>query len=424
MAESGVDGARGGHGLADGRLAPLFPRPLEVHHVDANGHSRAADIDAVELTRQLIRCRSVTPANAGCLEICREVLGPLGFTLDLFHAGEDEHRVTNLIGSWGHGGPILAFAGHTDVVPAGQEDRWSHPPFGGHLADGRVWGRGAVDMKGAVAAFLTAAHRYVRHRSHSSGTLIVLLTGDEEVGDENGMRSILQRMRSRGIAPDCCLVGEPSNEGGLGQGIRIGRRGSLNVKATAEGIGGHVAWPDRAKNALHAMMDFLTEVRGQDFGSAEACFPATNVEVTAVGSDSEVSNVIPGRANARLNIRFNRLHSGAGLVERLETIAGSFDAPIRLASSISGEPYLSEGCVLTEILAKEIESVLGHRPEVNAGGGVSDGRFLRALCPVVEFGLVGDLAHKTDENAPVADIAALTDIYAGVLRRFFASPPP
>ena len=379
--------------------------------------------NTIALAQALIRCASETPTDDGVMAEVGRILRQADFQVDCFESVGGGNTVLNLIASRGRGEPVLAFAGHVDVVPPGAAEAWTQPAFSGQLVDGKIYGRGAVDMKGALAAFLTAATRSSHARGREEGTLLVLLTGDEENGSPQGMRALLERMRQTHTpAPEACLIGEPSCEGFLGQGIRIGRRGSLNVRVQAAGVQGHVAWPHRARNAMHLMVDFLAGAKALDLGGPEGCFPPSNLEVTQVGSDSHVSNLIPGQATATMNLRFNRQWSGAELCTRLQALAEEQSPHLRLTFAISGEPYLAENIRLSRMVADASRRVTGHTPDENAGGGVSDGRFIRHLCPVVEFGLVGDLAHKVDECVDVRDLLMLEQIYRQTIAAFFSDP--
>jgi succinyl-diaminopimelate desuccinylase len=372
-------------------------------------------IDPVTLAQLLIRCPSVTPTDAGVMEEVAAAARLAGFDVHVFEAEHAGQKIKNLVARRGQGSPSLAFVGHVDVVPPGPLAAWSQPPFAANLVDGRLYGRGAVDMKGDLAAFLSAAAATPQAR----GTLQLLITGDEEQGSPAGMRAIMAYIQQHQQVPEVGLIGEASCEGSFGQGIRIGRRGSLHAEIRAYGILGHVAWPQRARNALHLLVDYLHQVQDLPLAPAESVFPASSLQVTQVVCDNRTGNVIPGEALARLNIRFNPGDSGAQLKARLEALAQKISPHLEVQIRISGEPYLSGAPKLVEALLGGIAATLGKVPEQNAGGGTSDGRFLHALCPVVEFGLVGDLAHQVDESVPLSELLQLRDVYAATLRQFF-----
>jgi succinyl-diaminopimelate desuccinylase len=378
-------------------------------------------LDALDLAQKFIRCESVTPADGGVMQEVATAARAAQFEVEVFEAREGQHVVKNLIARRGTQGPILAFVGHVDVVPPGDLQAWRYPPFSATVEAGMLYGRGAVDMKSSLAAFLAAAARLP---TDFSGSLQLLITGDEEEGSPQGMRAIIEKLLARMLVPDVGLIGEASNEGFFGQGMRIGRRGSLNVTVTAHGVQGHVAWPDRAKNAITPLVRFLAAATELPFGAAHTVFPPTHLEPTVLHTDNRVSNVVPARATARLNIRFNPLDTFAGLKAKLNALASSIDPQLQLDYQLSGEPYEAQAQRLTAALDIACSQVTGHTPQHNAGGGVSDGRFLHRLCPVVEFGLVGDTAHKVDERCALQDIVQLTDIYQKTLEQFFAASGP
>ncbi len=380
-------------------------------------HAPPPPVDALNLAQQLIRCPSVTPKDAGAMAVLAAAARRAGFTVETFtdvHAGQP---VQNLIARRGTGSPSLAFTGHVDVVPPGPAASWRHPPFAGVVAEGRLHGRGAVDMKGALAAFLAAASNTPQAR----GTLSLLVTGDEEDGGPAGMRALLAHLQAQGPLPDVALIGEASNEGEMGEGMRIGRRGSLHATLRAEGIQGHVAWPQKARNALHLLLDACQAVRRLPLAPAHSVFPASSLQITQLHCANDTGNVIPGAALAKLNLRFNPGDDGGALAAAIVEAVQKSSPFVTVETSISGEPYLSEAPQLVAALLAACRRVLGRSPEQNAGGGTSDGRFLQRHFPVVEFGLVGDLAHQVNESVPIAELHQLQEVYAATLENFFSS---
>jgi succinyl-diaminopimelate desuccinylase len=377
----------------------------------------AAALDVLELARALIRCPSVTPADAGVLDVLQAALEPLGFGCRRMPFGE----VDNLYARRGSAGPNLCFAGHTDVVPPGDPAAWSHPPFAAEVVDGVLYGRGAADMKGGIAAW-TAAVSAVLARSEPSGSLSLLITGDEEGPAVNGTKAVLEQLRSEGERIDVCLVGEPSSVAALGDTYKPGRRGSLNAWVTARGVQGHVAYPDRAANPLPALIDLLHALQSRVLDDGFPPFPPSNLEVTSVDVGNLAGNVIPAEARARLNIRFNPAHTGGSLTAWLEESACAAEragVSMELEAVCSGNAFLTEPGPWTELVADAVEATLGVRPEPSVGGGTSDARYLRAVAPVVEVGLIGATIHQIDERVPVADLRRLQAVYEAVIQRFF-----
>ncbi len=370
--------------------------------------------DALALARDLIRRPSVTPADAGAQDVLAAALAGLGFAVTRLSFGEaPDGPVPNLFATIGSGAPHFAFAGHTDVVPPGEG--WD--AYAAAVEGGRLIGRGAADMKGAIAAFVAAAERHVA-RGHP-GTLSLIITGDEEGPGVFGTDALLGWMAANGHAPDMCLVGEPTS-GVLGDTIKVGRRGSLNAWLTVHGTQGHVAYPDRADNPVTRLVAILSELKARTLDSGSDWFQPSNLEITDLGVGNDASNVIPAQAKARLNIRFNDLQRGPDLEAWLrETVARH--APVAdLRVRISGEAFLTEPGALSALVAAAITEVTGLTPDLSTSGGTSDARFIRRVCPVVEFGLPGETMHKTGESVAVADLLALVEIYDGVLRRVFA----
>jgi succinyl-diaminopimelate desuccinylase len=380
--------------------------------------SAPAPLDPLALAQALIRRASVTPADQGAMAVVEQALAGLGFTCRRMKFGQIE----NLYARRGTARPNLCFAGHTDVVPAGEAGAWRHDPFAGEVSDGRLYGRGAVDMKSAIAAFIAAVSEELA-RSEPKGSLSFLITGDEEGEAVDGTCRVVEALMAEGEKIDHCLVGEPTSAARLGDMIKVGRRGSLNAWITVEGVQGHVAYPDRAANPIPVLVKLLARLVEHRLDDGHPEFQPSNLEITALSCDDVATNVIPATASARLNIRFNPAHTGVGLVRWLaaecETADASFPGTVRLKTVISGEAFHTPPDRFVGVVADAVESTLGVRPELSTSGGTSDARFIRALCPVIEFGLVGTTMHKVDEHAAVDDIRALAKVYKGVIRRYF-----
>jgi succinyl-diaminopimelate desuccinylase len=370
------------------------------------------------LARDLIRCASVTPADAGAQDVLAAALAPLGFEIHRLRFGAaPDGPIENLFATIGSGAPHLAFAGHTDVVPTGDVAHWSVDPFAADVADGRLVGRGAADMKGAIAAFVVAAQRHVARGA--KGRLSFVITGDEEGPATFGTAPMLEWLEANGLVPDLCLVGEPTSARVLGDTIKVGRRGSINVWITVNGAQGHVAYPDRADNPVTRLVAILGELKARVLDTGSDWFDASNLEVTDLGVGNPATNVVPAQARARLNIRFNDHHRGADLEAWVRATVAAHAPSADVVAKISGEAFLTEPGVLSDIVAAAVTAATGIVPELSTSGGTSDARFIRRLCPVVEFGLPGDSMHKTDESVAVADLALLVEIYDGVLARVF-----
>ncbi|WP_374389567.1 succinyl-diaminopimelate desuccinylase [Sandaracinobacter sp.] len=374
-------------------------------------------MDPIALAQALVRCPSVTPADAGAIGVLASALESLGFACHRLRFGEaPDGPVENLFATIGSGGPHFAFAGHTDVVPEGAG--WSVDPYAGEIQNGLLVGRGAADMKGALAAMVSAAAAHVRRGA--PGTLSFLITGDEEGPATHGTDELLRWMEENGHRPHACLVGEPTSAQKLGDMMKIGRRGSLNAWITVNGAQGHVAYPDRADNPIRRLIPILAALQARHLDSGTDWFTPSNLEITDMEVGNPATNVIPAQAKARLNIRFNDSHRGEDLAAWIrETVAAhapSADVVIR----ISGEAFLTEPGPLSTLVSKAVEAETGRTPDLSTTGGTSDARFIRRLCPVVEFGLPGQSMHKVDELAAVADIEALARIYDRILEAAFA----
>ncbi|MCE6960867.1 succinyl-diaminopimelate desuccinylase [Cereibacter sphaeroides] len=378
-------------------------------------------VDPVALTAALIRCPSVTPAEGGALRLLEDLLTEAGFSCTRV----DRNGTPNLFARWGRKGAnrTFGFNGHTDVVPVGDAAAWTRDPFGGEIADGWLWGRGATDMKSGVAAFVAAAVDFVRE-TPPDGALILTLTGDEEGDATDGTVALLDWMATEGEAMSVCLVGEPTCPERLGEMMKIGRRGSMTAFFTARGVQGHSAYPHRAKNPVAVMARLVDRLSSQPLDAGTAHFDPSTLAVTTIDTGNPATNVIPALCRATVNIRFNDLHSGASLTDWLTAEAAAVQAEtgveIGLTVKISGESFLTPPGDLSDLVARAVEAETGLRPEPSTSGGTSDARFVKAHCPVVEFGLVGKTMHQVDERVEVAQIPALKAIYGRILKDYFA----
>ncbi|WP_316196839.1 succinyl-diaminopimelate desuccinylase [Bradyrhizobium sp. SZCCHNS3053] len=382
--------------------------------------------DALAITRDLIRCPSVTPADAGALGVLEALLKDAGFTthrVTFSEAGAAD--IDNLYARIGTEAPHITFAGHTDVVPPGDEAAWSLGAFSGEVKEGYIYGRGAVDMKGGIACSVAAVLDYLRdHGGQPKGSISFLITGDEEDVSVNGTIKLLQWAAERGERFDHCVLGEPSNQEVMGDCIKIGRRGSQSGTLIVEGKQGHVAYPHRASNPVPDISRLIVALSDEPLDHGSAQFQPSNLEFTTVDVGNTATNVIPGLARAKFNIRYNDCHTQETLralvEERLAKACGN-----RIRAHIDWLPsnsnvFLTKPGPFTELAVAAIESVTGRKPELSTTGGTSDARFISSYCPVIEFGLVGQTMHQIDERASVADIATLTRIYRGILERYFA----
>ncbi|MBR0794365.1 succinyl-diaminopimelate desuccinylase [Bradyrhizobium jicamae] len=386
--------------------------------------------DAVSITRDLVRCPSVTPADAGALGVLEHLLKGAGF---------DVHRVTfsepgtadidNLYARIGSQAPHITFAGHTDVVPPGDEAAWTIGAFSGEVKDGYLYGRGAVDMKGGIACSVAAVLQYLkdhggRPQDNGKGSISFLITGDEEDVSINGTIKLLKWCTERGEKFDHCVLGEPSNVEVLGDMIKIGRRGSQSGTLVVDGVQGHVAYPHRASNPVPDISRLIVALSDEPLDHGSAQFQASNLEFTSVDVGNAAGNVIPGQARAKFNIRYNDNHTQQSLRElvdaRLEKACGN-----RVRAHIDWLPsnsnvFVTKPGPFTDLAVAAIEEVTGRKPELSTSGGTSDARFISSYCPVIEFGLVGQTMHQIDERTPVSDLEKLTRVYRGVLDRYFA----
>jgi len=383
--------------------------------------------DPVAITRDLLRCPSVTPAEGGALSFLETTLKAAGFTvhrMTFSEPGTDD--VENFYARIGTEAPNLVFAGHTDVVPPGDESAWQHPPFSGEIDKGELFGRGAVDMKGGIGCAVAAVldHLAANGGKPKKGSISFLITGDEESIAVNGTPKLLDWVAQRGEKFDHCILGEPSNQEELGDTIKIGRRGSLNGHLIVHGRQGHVAYPHRADNPVRGIVKLIDAIQSEPLDNGNANFQPSNLEFTSIDVGNKTVNLIPGEARARFNIRFNDCHTQESLRTLIESRAAKA-AGGKINFSFKWEPsnanvFVTKPGPFTELVASAAEEVTGRKPELSTTGGTSDARFITNYCPVVEFGLVGQTMHAVDERVPVADLRALTAIYRKIIDRYFA----
>lgn len=377
-----------------------------------------ARIDPIDLTARLVQCPSVTPFEGGALKLVERELTMLGFRCTWIKRG----GIDNLYARWGDTTPIFAFAGHTDVVPPGVENEWSHPPFSGIEEDGVLWGRGAVDMKSGVAGFVAAVAQFIE-TPPETGSVSLLITGDEEGDAINGTVAILDWMRENGETADLCIVGEPTSVTAVGDTVKIGRRGSMTGKLRVIGVQGHTAYPERASNPLPVLAKICAALSETPLDLGSTHFQPSTLALSTIDVGNPTSNVIPAQGSATFNVRFNDRHSSEDIKIWAQQIIA-----LHLAESgceaeidwkVSGESFVTEPGPLTDIVVDAISDRMFERPALTTGGGTSDARFIKDLCPVIEVGLIGDTMHQVDERVPVEDVRALAAIYLNILRRFF-----
>lgn len=378
-------------------------------------------IDPVKLTSDLIQCASVTPQEGGALQLLERELSAAGFDCTRVDRG----GIANLFARWGAKGAekTFGFNGHTDVVPVGDEAAWTHPPFGAEIVDGIMYGRGTTDMKSGVAAFAAAAIDLVI-TTPPDGAIILTITGDEEGDALDGTTALLDYMDAEGEAMSVCLVGEPTCPNEMGEMIKIGRRGSMNVWFEVTGKQGHAAYPHRANNPLPPLVRLMDLLASHELDQGTEHFDASTLAVVTIDTGNPATNVIPASSRATVNIRFNDLHSGASLTDWLkaqaDAVAAEFNVDISVDVKVSGESFVTPPGALSDLVATAVEAETGRRPELSTSGGTSDARFVKNHCPVVEFGLVGKTMHQVDENVPVEQISQLKAIYTRILRDYFA----
>jgi succinyl-diaminopimelate desuccinylase len=380
--------------------------------------------DPVAIARELIRCPSVTPAEGGALDYLERMLKGAGFAVHRVKFSEPAHAdVENLYARIGTASPHLMFAGHADVVPPGAEAAWAHAPFAGDIADGRLYGRGAVDMKGAIACFLAAALDHLAASGGKpKGSISFLITGDEEGDAVNGTIKLLQWAAERGEKFDHCILGEPTNPTALGDAVKIGRRGSLNGTLVVAGKQGHVAFPHLADNPIRGLVALMSAMMAEPLDRGTEHFDPSNLEFTSVDVGNRTVNLIPGEARARFNIRYNDLHTPESLKRLIEARCAAAAGAVRWRVEYlpsNSWVFLTQPGPFIDLVADAIAAATGRRPKLSTSGGTSDARFIKDYCPVVEFGLVGATMHQVDEHVPTAELAALTAIYRRILERYF-----
>jgi len=371
--------------------------------------------DPIPLAQALIRCRSVTPADDGALDVVQRALEPLGFACTRLVFGPDDYRVDNLFARRGSGGPHLCYAGHTDVVPPGDLGAWTGDPFSGDIRDGKLFGRGACDMKGGIAAFVAGLADYLAANPGHPGSISLLITGDEEARSVDGTAKVLEWMQAQGQIPDMALVGEPTSRRALGDTIKIGRRGSLTARIAVQGKQGHSAYPALADNPVHRLVAALGPLLAAPLDQGSEFFPPTTLQVTGFDVGNAASNVIPATARAMLNIRFNDLHTRAALTERLHAALRAAGCRYEMEAECSGEAFLTRPGPFVDALSRAVARSTGVTPALDTGGGTSDARFIARYCPVAEFGAVGATLHQVDEHAPVEELRRLAATYRTIL---------
>lgn len=378
-------------------------------------------VEPIELAQALIRCPSVTPQEAGALDTVERVLSSLGFSCHRLSFGDaGGEPVDNLYARLGNETPNLCFAGHVDVVPPGSLAGWSVDPFAASISHGRLFGRGAADMKAAIACFIAAVSAFLEERRNDlRGSLSLLLTCDEEGPAVNGTAKVLSWLANRGEHLDACIVGEPTNPHVLGEMIKIGRRGSLNAWLTVQGTQGHAAYPDLAENPIPRLLNILMALQETALDSGTPYFQPSTLTLTSVDVGNPVTNLIPAEARATFNIRFNDLHTMDSLKARIEEVCASTQARYTLRTECSGNAFVTEPGRLTDLAVAAVRRVTGRKPQLSTSGGTSDARFIKDYCAVVEFGMTGESAHKVDENVALDDILALTAIYRAMLHAYF-----
>ncbi len=379
-----------------------------------SGSAMKPVIDPVELTAALVRCRSVTPEEGGAITLLQDLLSANGFDCTRIERG----GISNLFARWGNSGRTFGFNGHTDVVPPGNPDDWTFDPFGAVIDDGLLWGRGAADMKSAVAAFTVAAIEFSR-QFPGRGSIVLTITGDEEKDARDGTAAILDWMDGNDQRMDVCLVGEPTSRGEFGNAMKIGRRGSFLAAIRLDGVQGHSAYPELARNPVAAMARLIDRIASASIDSGTDEFDPSCVSVVTIETGNPASNVIPASCESTVNIRFNDAHDRGSLMAWLQSEAVAVEQEFGVRASISptltGDCFVTRPGPLTDLVAGAVEAQTGRRPELSTSGGTSDARFIRSHCPVVEFGLVGDTIHQVDERVSLDEIVALKEVYFGIL---------
>lgn len=377
---------------------------------------------ALTLAQKLIQFPSITPADAGAQDYLKSVLKPLGFEIyDLPFSGNDSYKVQNFFARRGTSGPHICFAGHTDVVPPGDEAAWSVPPFAGEVRDGRLIGRGSSDMKGQIAAFIAAVEDFIASSDKKDkGSISLLITGDEEKDSINGTARVLEWMKDNNHIPDVCLVGEPSNPDYMGQEIKIGRRGSLTGYLTVKGVQGHVAYPDRANNPLPRLIKYLDALQSTIFDQGSAWFPPTNLEVTTIDVGNPSNNVIPAKGQATFNLRYSDRWTKEAIENKVRLVLDSVSTEYEISFRHGADSFLTQPGEWTALVGHAVENITGKKPATTTSGGTSDARFVAKYCPVVECGMVNKSIHQVDEYCTLDDLENCTAIYQEILKLYFA----
>ena len=378
-------------------------------------------VNPIELTSELIQCKSITPKSEGSLDIIISYLEPLGFNCEKIDFGEGIEKVENLYARFGTMEPNIAFAGHVDVVPTGDINNWSINPFGGEVKEGKVWGRGAADMKSGIAAFIAAVSDFLKDNKNLKefGSISFIITSDEEGKAINGTKKVVDWLKGKSEIISGCIVGEPTNVTRMGDTLKIGRRGSFTGSLTVTGIQGHVGYPHLAENPINSLLKMLEPFSKIYLDEGTKDFQPSSIMITSIDVNNDASNVIPGEVKAKFNIRFNTLHSASSLKAMLEKQFSDVTSNYKFDFFCNAEPFLTNDDFLKITLQKAIQKVVNINPEKSTSGGTSDARFISKICPVIEFGLVGETMHKIDENVEVNDIINLTKIYNQFLFNYF-----
>jgi len=378
-------------------------------------------VNPIELTSELIQCKSITPKSEGSLDIIISYLEPLGFNCERIDFGEGIEKVENLYARFGTMEPNIAFAGHVDVVPTGDINNWSINPFGGEVKEGKVWGRGAADMKSGIAAFIAAVSDFLKYNKNLKefGSISFIITSDEEGKAINGTKKVVDWLKGKSEIISGCIVGEPTNVTRMGDTLKIGRRGSFTGSLTVTGIQGHVGYPHLAENPINSLLKMLEPFSKIYLDEGTKDFQPSSIMITSIDVNNDASNVIPGEVKAKFNIRFNTLHSASSLKAMLEKHFSDVTSNYKFDFFCNAEPFLTNDDFLKTTLQKAIQKVVNINPEKSTSGGTSDARFISKICPVIEFGLVGKTMHKIDENVEVNDIINLTKIYNQFLFNYF-----
>jgi succinyl-diaminopimelate desuccinylase len=378
-------------------------------------------INAVDLTSKLIRCESITPNSAGAIDLLISYLEPLGFKCKIINFGEGIEKVENLYARFGTKGPNICFAGHVDVVPTGDIKKWSMDPFGGEIKQGKIWGRGAADMKSGIAAFLSSVSNFLSKEKdfEKIGSISFLITSDEEGKAINGTKKVVEWLEEKEEKITACIVGEPTNVSEMGDTIKVGRRGSFTGFLKVKGVQGHVGYPHLADNPINSLIKMLEPFVKIYLDEGTENFQPSSVMITSVDVNNNASNVIPGEVSATFNIRFNNLHTINSLKAMLKNQFNKITQNYEFDYYCNAEPFLTNDEFLKSTIEKAIKSVVKINPKQSTSGGTSDARFISKICPVVEFGLVGKTMHKVDENVDVDDITKLVSIYSFFLSNYF-----